>query len=274
MATGPANDTGIAPIRRATNDAPMLDAATERVLVASFRAGSDEALRRLLLSHLRLVRSIAKKYCGHGVSLEDLIGEGHLGLIEAARRFDPERGTRFSTYAAWWVRAYVRRFSLTNRRIVVPPSTRNARRIVSKLPPLHRELCQRRGRAVERSELAEALGVTTDEIAFVQGHLSGHDLTLSPSDDGTVMEVAGRGPDPEQTASAIEERRLNALRVQQALDCLSKREREIVQRRFLDEETATLAVLGESFGLSRERVRQIEKRARQKLRSVLQHKVA
>jgi len=259
----------MASYRRVAMEAPMLSAECEQELVARFQAGSEDALRRLMLSHLRLVLSLAKRYAGNSASIEDLISEGNLGLVEAARRFDAERGTRFGTYAAWWVRAHVRRYALANRRIVSAPSTRNARKVLSSLRKTQREIAQRVGRSAQREEVASELGVSENDIAMVESALGGRDVPLGPSDDGGTWELPGRGPTPEQQAAEDELADLQRARVGRALDTLSEREQVIMRRRYLDEDTATLAVLGESLGLSRERVRQLEKRAQKKLRSAL-----
>lgn len=247
----------------------MLSADYEKQLVAGFQEGSADSLRQLLSSHLRLVLSMARRYVGHGASLEDLIGEGNLGLVEAARRFDAQRGVRFGTYAAWWVRAYVRRYALANRRIVATPSTRNARRILGRLRSTQRSISQSEGRPAERHEVAMALGVSESDVAMVESALSGRDVPVGPTESGYGFEVANQEPSPEQAAAERESREVAHGKLFAAMKELSDRERVIVQRRWLDEDTATLAALGQTLGLSRERVRQLEKRAQRKLRAAL-----
>jgi RNA polymerase sigma-32 factor len=259
----------LAAYRHAASAAPILDPDTERMLIERFQKGCQVSLQKLLASHLRLVLSMAKRYTGHGAAMEDLISEGNLGLVEAARRFEAERGNRFGTYAAWWVRAHVRRYALSNRRIVSAPSTRNARRILAGLRKTQRDIAQREGRAAERDEVAALLGVPESDVAMVEAALSGRDVAIGPMEDGTTWELPDEEPSPEQLAALEELEGMRQQRVEAALDLLSEREREIVRRRFLQEDSATLAVLGESLGLSRERVRQIEKRAQKKLRNAL-----
>jgi RNA polymerase sigma-32 factor len=259
----------IARYRRMAQDAPILDAGTERELVRSFQSGDQRALTQLLTSHLRLVLAMARRYSNHGAPIEDLVSEGNLGLVEAARRYDESKGTRFGTYASWWVRAHVRRYALANRRIVPAPSTRNARKVLSALRRTQRDISQRTGRAAERDEVAAELGVSPSDIAMVEAALGGRDMSIGPTDDGTVWEVPATTPNPEQETAEGEVRWLRKARVGNALAVLSEREREIVRRRYLEEDSATLAVLGQSLGLSRERVRQIEKRAQMKLRTAL-----
>lgn len=267
-------ETATARLRRAANQAPMLDAQTEHRLIEEFRAGSQRALDRLLASHLRLVLAISRRYAGHGIALEDLISEGTLGLVEAARRFELDRQNRFATYAAWWVRAHVRRYALANRRIVSAPSTRAARKVIASLRKTEREIQQQTGEAADRSAVAQALGVEESDVAMVEAAMGGRDVIIGPHDDGTVFDVPADTCSPEQLTAEEEAREFNRRAVQQALHGLTDREQEIVRRRFLEEESATLAVLGESLGLSRERVRQLEKRAQRKLKSALLECVA
>lgn len=254
--------------------APLLQADQERKLIQAFQAGSEAALTTLLSSHLRLVLSMAKRYAGRGAAMEDLIGEGNLGLMEAARRFDVTRDNRFSTYAAWWVRARIRRFALANRRIVGAPSTRNARRVLAGLRKTQRTIMQREGRVPERSEIARELDVKEGDVAMVEAALGGRDVALGPAADGTTYEVQADTPSPEQIAAEHELECERRRCIDEAMRTLSEREREILKRRYLEEETVTLAVLGKSLGLSRERVRQIEKRAQRKLRGALPASVA
>ncbi|MCC6877848.1 MAG: sigma-70 family RNA polymerase sigma factor [Sandaracinaceae bacterium] len=257
-------------IRRAALCAPMLDPETEQDYLRRIQRRNDPvALNALLVSHLRLVMSVAQKYTGHGLALEDLIAEGNLGLVEAARRFDLEKGTRFSTYAAWWVRALIRRFTIANRRIVGAPSTRNARRLLSGLRKTQRELAQQLGATPTREQVAARLEVTPDEVDMVEAALSGRDLALGPTPDGGVVEVAGDLASPEQEAAEREAHEHNVESVRRALDKLDPRERIIVERRLLSDDRDTLADIGQTMGLSRERVRQIELRACQKLREEL-----
>lgn len=268
------HDDSITALRRAAKNAPMLDAATEIGLIAGLRKGSQRALRDLMAAHLRLVLATARRYSGNGMSLEDLVAEGNLGLVEAAQRFDPARGTRFGTYAAWWVRAFVRRYALANRRIVPAPSTRNARKLISSLRSTQRTLTQEMGRPPTRDEVAQALGVSADDVGMMESVLGGRDLFVGPSEDGTVVELEDYRPSPEQHTEEQELEALRASTVARALEKLTEREREIVRRRYLEEDGVTLAVLGDDLGLSRERVRQIEKRAQHKLRAALLEHVA
>lgn len=269
------NTDRFAPLRRAAAGAPMLEAEEEQALIRRAQQDGDErATHRLVAAHLRLVLSVAKSYARGGVSLDDLVSEGSVGLLEAIRRFDPQRGTRFSTYAVWWVRAHIRRYAMANRRIVPAPSTRNARRILGALHRTRKELEQRTGAAPTRDEIAAALDVTAEEIAMVETALAARDVVLGPLDDGTHHDVATSLPSPEQEAAEHQLAALRRRQIADALGVLSEREREIVERRILNEDSSSLASLGAHFGVSRERVRQIQQRAQNKLRSVLLEQVA
>ncbi|MDW8363010.1 MAG: sigma-70 family RNA polymerase sigma factor [Myxococcales bacterium] len=254
-------------VRAAAGRAPMLSADEERRLLSAIGAGEPRALERLVATHLRLVVSIARRYTGGGASLEDLVGEGLLGLVEAVRRFEIDRGTRFGTYAAWWVRAYVRRYALANRRIVGAPTTRAGRRLMARLRRTEWEIAQRTGRPALRSEVARALDVSEEDVALVQALLGTRDVALGPHDDGTGLELADEAPTPEELAAEAEARACPGAPLDDALARLTAREREVLRARIDDETRETLAALGTRMGLSRERVRQIEKNARRKLRA-------
>ncbi|MCC6524087.1 MAG: sigma-70 family RNA polymerase sigma factor [Polyangiaceae bacterium] len=240
----------------------LLDADRERMLVA---AGTERALDELIRWHMPLVRSTAARYASRGIGFDDLLSEGRLGLVEAARRFDSARGVRFGTYAAFWVRAFVRRYARANQHIVQTPSTRLARKLQSALPRARRALEQQRGREVSADELANALGVTPEEVAMVDAPA---DLSLSTADVTGIFADAQLSP--EDAAASTEERiHVHAL-IACALEALTSRERDILHRRFLADERPTLAGLGQLYGLSRERVRQVERRACDKLRTALE----
>jgi RNA polymerase sigma-32 factor len=275
--TRPASHAHLDRIRRAAQRSPVLDADTERRLVADYQSGSRKALEALIASHMRLVLSVADRYAQRGVPLEDLISEGTLGLMEASRRFDPAVGTRFGTYAGWWVRAFIRKHALSTRRIVTAPSTRNARRILWSLRRTQQSLAQKLGRPPSRDEIAQDLGVSWEEVAMVEGVLGGRDLPIGPAstvDDVPTYEPRDQTPSPEERAARHEGHEQARQRVHAALKRLGEREREIVQRRLLEEDPSSLAVLGETFGVSRERVRQIQERAQKKMRAALLEQVA
>lgn len=262
-------------IRRAAMAAPMLDAKTERDLLRAYRRdGSSAALGRLIASHLRLVLAIARKFGGQGIAMEDLVSEGNLGLVHAAMRFDLGRVTRFATYSAWWIRAYIRRYTLTNRRIVALPSTRSARRILGGLRKTERELTQIHGEPASREHVAKSLGVSTEDMSMMEGALRGRDVPVGPLCDSGGYEPIAEDPSPEDHAAESEAASQKMRAIRHAVDNLGAREREIIQRRMLATDGETLASLGSSLGLSRERVRQLECGARATLKKALVDLVA
>ena len=251
----------------------MLDVATERACLRRVQEHDDlEAWRLLVVSHARLVIAIAARYMRRGVSLSDLIAEGNLGLVEAVRRFDLDRDVRFATYATWWIRARVREYALDNRRIVSQPSTRGARRLLGRIGELERALTQQNGRAPTRAELARASGTSAGDVALVQGALGARDMALADEQDGGVQLEDDH---PSAESSLIEREQLARVgdAVAHALDTLDRRERAVIKARFLAEDRQTLSIVGEQLGLSRERVRQIEKIAAAKLRAMLEERV-
>jgi len=233
------------------------------------RTGSRSAHDQLLVAHLRLVLRIARGYVKHGVPYEDLVGDGMVGLAEAAQRFDPERGVRFSAYAAWWIRAHIRRSTLANRRIVATPSTRAARKLIARLRETERALGQQLGRIATREEVAASLGVTADDVGMVDTALRERDVVVGDVEHGGV-ELADFGCSPEQLVADAELRADVERAVDHAVGTLTEREREIVRRRITSDDADTLNVVGQALGLSRERVRQIESKACEKLRTVLE----
>jgi RNA polymerase sigma-32 factor len=254
-----------------------LEADEEQALARAAQLGDAEAFDRLVRSHLRLVFAIAGEYRRFGSSMSDLVSEGMLGLVTAARRFDPERGTRLAVYAAHWIRSLLRRYTLVTRRIVGPPSTRKGRYLLANLARAERDLTEANGGSAPDSEtLAAHLGVSTGEIDEVKGALQTRDAWLSdgPRDERGGVELVSPEPDPETRAEQLEEHgRIEAL-LARAFEQLGAREREIVRARHLESEPPSLAELGVGFGISRERVRQIEARGYHKLRDAVLESVA
>jgi RNA polymerase sigma-32 factor len=260
---------------RAALSAPMLDAATERSYLERIQRDDDpEAMDLLLASHLRLVVSIARKYSRQGVAPEDLIAEGNLGLVEAVRRFDLSRDIRFATYAAWWVRALVQRAALENRRVVGAPSTRAARRVMSRLRSTQARLHARDGAPPTREQVASALDVSVDDVAMVEAALGARDVSLTPRDDGGALELATDQTSPEDEVADREALAWNRRVLREAIQRLAARERVIVEERLQEDDAPTLAQLGTKLGLSRERVRQLENGAHARLRAALEGRVA
>jgi len=262
--------------------APFLQRDEERELALRWKEDRDQvALHRLASAHMRLVIALASRFRHYGLSMADLIQEGHIGLLEAASRFEPDREVRFSTYATWWIRASVQDYVLRNWSIVRGGTSSaqkslffNLRRLRARLGRDPDDL----GRDAIYRRIANAVGVPVEDVAQMDARLSAPDASLgSPFGNGEqeagparITLLVDSRPLPDEAAEdAIDgERRLVWLRG--ALDQLDTRERRIVQARRLAEDADTLETLGASLGISKERVRQIESRALDKLRRALE----
>ncbi|MGH6944763.1 MAG: RNA polymerase sigma factor RpoH [Geminicoccaceae bacterium] len=257
---------------------PMLDAQEERRLAERYRDHEDEdAARRLLGSHLRLVIKIARGYAGYGLPLGDLIAEGNLGLMRALAKFEPERGFRFSTYAMWWVRAAIQEHVLHNRSLVKMGTTAAQKTLFFNLGRLKHEL----GEVSEGdlapdavASIAEQLNVSAGEVIEMDQRLAGRDRSLTTpmrGDGETEWQDMLISEDQGQESLIAEKSELAWRRdlLAGAMRVLSERERHILTERRLKEEPKTLENLSEVYGVSRERVRQIEVRAFQKLQKAM-----
>jgi RNA polymerase sigma-32 factor len=249
---------------------PILDVGRERDLLTRAQASDPAATSELVQCHMRLVVQVAFRYARQGLSAHDLIGEGVLGLMEAVRRFDLSRDTRFGSYATWWVRACIRQYALANRRIVGVPSTRGARLARARLRKAERMLSQHLGRKPTARELSEAMEVSERDVELVEVALSSRDLSLTPVEDGPSFEPEDRAPLPEQVVADAELRARHAASLEAALRCLSARERAVVCEHLYREDTRSLTDLGRLLGVSRQRAGQIFAHACDKLRVQLE----
>ena len=266
--------------------APFLERDNEHDLAVRWRDDRDEdALHELAEAHMRLVIAIAVRFRHYGLPVADLIQEGHVGLLEAAARFDPDREVRFSTYATWWIRASIQDYILRNWSIVRGGTSSAQKALFFNLRRLRAKLSMNggepRGSVVMYNEIAKALGVKTSDVEMMDTRLSGPDVSLNaPVADGDnasapserIEFLVDRQPLPDETVGgAIDtDRRLGWLK--DALTRLSEREYNILRERRLSEEAMTLEELGSQLGISKERVRQIESRAMEKLRMALVEK--
>ncbi|MDQ6437037.1 RNA polymerase factor sigma-32 [Mesorhizobium sp. LHD-90] len=260
--------------------APYLERAEERALAQRWRDHQDQdAMHRITIAHMRLVISMAARFRHFGLSMGDLIQEGHVGLLEAAARFEPERDVRFSTYATWWIRASMQDYILRNWSIVRGGTSSaqkalffNLRRLRARLASGDRMLS---GPALYK-EISSELGVSEADVALMDCRLSNPDSSLNApvgdegagsadrmdflvSDDPLPDEIVGETIDVERRSGWL----------RKALGVLTERERQIIAKRRLQDDGATLESLGASLGISKERVRQIESRALEKLRVAL-----
>jgi len=259
---------------------PLLTATEEQELARRWHDDHDvEAARRLVVSNLRFVVRIANEYRGYGLRAMDLIQEGNLGLMIAVKRFNPHRGTRLISYAVFWIRAYMLSYVMRNWRLVRLGTTRAQRKLFYKIRKVQRDLKQVDGdeAAASPEAVGRALGVASGEVIEMDHLLGGRDESLDQpahpgsEDDRTVVEVLPSAePDPEQLFAADEGGALRRHRVNEALQRLTPRERAVVERRYMSDDPPSLADLGREQGLSRERMRQIESRALEKLRAALE----
>ena len=261
--------------------APYLGREEEHALAVRWKNQADvKALHELTRAHMRLVIALAVRFRHYGLSLADLIQEGHIGLLEAAARFEPERDVRFSTYASWWIRAAMQNYVLHNWSIVRGGTSSSQKALFFNLRRIRAKLAQDGGGAAGPdvfAHIAAALGVSRSDVEFMDARLSGPDLSLnaplgdSDSQAGPermAMLVDERPRPDEAVGLALDTDRRTAW-LNEALTALSERERRIVRERRLTEEAATLEALGNRLGISKERVRQIESRAMEKLRVAL-----
>ena len=265
---------------RAAMAAPYLQREEEYELAIRWKEQRDQdALHKITSAHMRLVISMASKFRHFGLAMSDLVQEGHVGLLEAAARFEPEREVRFSTYATWWIRASIQDYILRNWSIVRGGTSSAQKALFFNLRRLRARLSQGSeslsGTAMYR-EIATALKVSESDVALMDSRLSGPDSSLnaplmedeSGSADRQDFLVAGDPlPDELVSVSIDDARRVHWLN--DALDVLSERELKIIRERRLQDDGATLEALGSKLGISKERVRQIETRALEKLRAAL-----
>jgi RNA polymerase sigma-32 factor len=248
-----------------------LSVAEEHRLSRRWRTLEDEAaLARLVQAHLGLVIRIATEFRHSGPSMEDLIQEGNLGLTIAARRFDPGRATRLATYATYWIRACMLEHVVRSHGPVRIGTTRSQRKIFFGLGRARRKL-EREGEEVGPEQLAHALGVQPEDVEQMTPRLTGRDVSLDAPrslDDRRQVgnSLAEEGPSPEDMVAGFEENDARKTRMMEGLKVLDARERSIIKARHMRQRPATLASLGKKFGISRERVRQLELRAKAKLR--------
>ena len=267
-------------ILKAASDAKYLEREEEHELAVRWAEHQDQqALHELTSAHMRLVIAIASKFRRYGLPIPDLVQEGHVGLLEAAARFDPHREVRFSTYATWWIRASIQDYVLRNWSIVRGGTSSGQKSLFFNLRRLRAKITNA-NKSIESQdlyrELANAIGVSTKDVATMDARLSGPDVSLNmpiATDDETSVErqdyLECDAPLPDQIVgdSIDGDRRTEWLH--SALDVLNERELKIINRRRLSDKGATLEELGNELGISKERVRQLENRALKRLETVL-----
>ena len=263
---------------QAAKQFPILTEEEEFRLATRFREEEDlEAARQLVLSHLRLVISIARGYLGYGLPHADLIQEGNIGLMKAVKRFDPAQGVRLVSFAIHWIKAEIHEYVLKNWRMVKVATTKAQRKLFFNLRSMKpgSEALTPTGIAA----ISEQLNVKPEEVSEMETRMSGHDIALEGSndDDDAFAPIAYLQDKRSEPLRVLERRAADHLQsdgLQMALSALDERSRRIVEARWLADEPATLHDLAAEFGVSAERIRQIESKAMQKMRGSLAPLVA
>jgi RNA polymerase sigma-32 factor len=263
------------------NKFPLLTVDEEQRLARIFAENRDtRAAHRLVTANLRFVVKVAYEYRSYGFRMADLIQEGNIGLMKAVQKFDPDKGIRLISYAVWWIRAYIQNYILKSWSLVKLGTTQAQRKLFFSLARTRRELdktsaehgADSDGR--DASKVASKLRVKASEVEEMAQRMEGRDLSLDApmGDDGGTSHVdfvAAHEPGADTELSGAEEQQMVSGRVQTALARLDRRERYIIEQRVMSDRPMTLKELGEHFGFSRERARQLEIRAKEKLKQEL-----
>ena len=254
---------------------PVLDREHEKRLAERFRRDNDlDAARELVLSHLRFVVHIARGYAGYGLPMNDLVQEGNVGLMKAVKRFDPNVGVRLVSFAVHWIRAEIHEYVLRNWRLVKVATTKAQRKLFFNLRRMKPNLSWLS--ADETRAVATDLGVTPAEVTEMERRLSARDLSFDIAPDAD--EEDGYSPasylpaadaDPAEQVEAEEWNTSSSLNLSAAMERLDDRSRAILQRRWMNDDKATLHELAAEYGVSAERIRQIEAGAMNRLRALL-----
>ena len=260
-----------------TATVPILTVEEERSLGEALYYEEDlDAARRLVMSHLRFVVHIARSYSGYGLPLADLIQEGNVGLMKAVRRFNPEKGVRVVSFAVHWIKAEIHEFILRNWRIVKIATTKSQRKLFFNLRSAKKQLQWLT--ADEAKAVAEDLGVEVKDVMEMEMRLTARDSAFdapADEDDDSVayapaLYLEDKGADPAQLVENENYEGDNNLRLAEAVKLLDQRSQTILQRRWLDDKKATLHQLADEYGVSAERIRQLEKNAMKKVRVAME----
>jgi RNA polymerase sigma-32 factor len=261
---------------------PLLDRDDEFELARLWREKHDEAaLHRLVRSYMRLVVSTAGRFRNYGLPMGDLVQEGNVGLMQAAARFEPDREVRFSTYATWWIRSAMQDYVLRNWSIVRTGTTAAQKSLFFNLRRLRARIEDATGSRLDdkgRDEIATQLKVNIGEVESMEIRLGAHDQSLNApltetSEDDWQDFLPDDSPNPEDVAIGMRDGETRSHWLAEALSELSPREQIIIRQRRLTDEGATLEELGRELGVSKERVRQLESRALNKLRASISRRV-
>ena len=260
----------------AVNAIPMLTPERETELGRRLKSGNDlTAARDLVLSHLRLVVSVARNYMGYGLPQADLIQEGNVGLMKAVKRFDPERGVRLASFAIHWIKAEIHEYILRNWRMVKIATTKAQRKLFFNLRSMKTSSAALTPTEIE--QVAQTLNVKPSDVVEMEQRIQGGDVALEPSSDegedtpySPIAYLADGAEGPSESFEREQHESLKAEGLARALESLDPRSRRIVQARWLNEaDPKTLHELAAEFGVSAERIRQIEAKALQKMKKEL-----
>jgi RNA polymerase sigma-32 factor len=262
---------------QSVNSFPILSQQEEFALATRFKAANDlDAARQLVLSHLRVVVSVARGYAGYGLPQADLIQEGNIGLMKAVKRYDPDRGVRLVSFALHWIRAEIHEFVVRNWRLVKIATTKSQRKLFFNLRSLKKGLEPLKPQQI--SEIAQQLNVSEHDVVDMEARFAGHEIALEPvgSDDeesyAPVQYLADdEANEPSRMLEMAEREHLQTTGLANALNELDERSRRIVEARWLCDEgtAATLHDLAAEFNVSAERIRQIEQKALGKMHARL-----
>jgi RNA polymerase sigma-32 factor len=262
---------------------PLLEPQEEYMLAKSWREhGDGAAAHRLVTSHLRLVAKIAMGYRGYGLPISEVVSEGNVGLMQAVKRFEPERGFRLATYAMWWIKASIQDYILRSWSLVKMGTTANQKKLFFNLRKAKSKISAFEDgdlRPDQVNLIAKRLGVSAQEVTDMNRRLGGDASLNAPvRDDGDSGEwqdwLVDEAPTPERVLAETEELDNRRRALGEALTVLNDRERRIFQARRLAETPIRLEELAQEFGVSRERIRQIEVRAFERVEKAVRHRVA
>ncbi len=270
-------------IRTSMNE-PILEKDHELDLARRWRdKGDEKALHELVKSYTRLVVSAASRFRNYGLPMGDLIQEGNIGLMQAAARFEPERELRFSTYASWWIRSAMQDYILRNWSIVRTGTTAAQKSLFFNLRRLRAKIERTQGAEgltdEGRAKIAKELKVNIKDVEEMEGRMSGADNSLNATvgEDGEEEWqnfLADDRPNPEEIVIGMKDAKTRSKWLEEALGTLSDREQKIIRDRHLQYETVTLEDLGKELGVSKERVRQLEARAMEKLKASMVERIS
>jgi RNA polymerase sigma-32 factor len=254
---------------------PVLSKEDEVALATRFRSEADlDAARQLVLSHLRFVVHIARGYLGYGLPMGDLVQEGNVGLMKAVKRFDPTVGVRLVSFAVHWIRAEIHEYVLRNWRLVKVATTKSQRKLFFNLRRMKKNLAWLS--EAETAAVARDLGVDVADVREMEQRLSARDMSFDPTPESDeeetyspAMYLPASNADPAIEVESEEWEEDSTERLSIALEKLDERSRSILQRRWMTEDKATLHELADEYGISAERVRQVESNAINKLKGLM-----